>query len=305
MHIYDALAFALPVFLIGSGRSYAADAAEDWREQLELWRAENTAALSAPDGPLSLVGLELLRPGDNSVGTAPDDTIRVPGRGNAQFATIRVEGNHIQLKPPRGGFPSELAVDGHAPREQAIIFDGPASTRFTAGTLTFFVIRRGERNLLRIRDTQAPTLLNFKGLRWYPPDSHYRIESEWVPQPKAETIDSIIGTSTRIQVPGFAKFALHGETVELEPLTQEDGKTLLFVVRDKTSGDTTYANARFLYTGLPDHGLHAPGKLVLDFNRLENPPCAYTPYSTCPLPPESNRLKIPIFAGALRYASPE
>jgi uncharacterized protein len=304
MHIYEPLAFALSVSLIGSNRSYAADAGQDWRDQLEQWRAENATALSAPDGPLSLVGLELLKPGDNSVGAALDNNIRLPGAGNAHLAVIRVEGDNIQLKSPGGGFPSELSVDGHAPREQAIVFDGPAPNKFTVGTLTFFVIRRGENNLLRIKDTQAPTLLNFKGARWYPPDPNYRIESEWVPlaQPKTETIHSIIGTSTETLVPGFAKFTLHGKTVELDPLTQEDGKTLLFVIRDKTSGDTTFANARFLYTGPPDHGLSAPGKLVLDFNRLENPPCAYTPYSTCPLPPESNRLKIPIFAGALSYA---
>jgi uncharacterized protein len=304
MYIYEALAFALSAPLIGSGRSYSADTAEDWREQLQQWRAENSTALTAPDGPLSLVGLELLKPGDNSVGAALDNDIRLPSAGKAHVAVIRVEGDNIQLKSPRGGFPSELAVDGRAPREQAIVFDGSAPTKFTVGTLTFFVIRRGESNLLRIKDTLAPTLLNFKGQLWYPPDAHYRIESEWVPlaQPKAETIHSIIGTSTKIWVPGFAKFTLHGETVELEPLTQEDRKTLLFVIRDETSGDTTFANARFLYTGPPDHGLSAPGKLVLDFNRLENPPCAYTPYSTCPLPPESNRLKISIFAGALRYA---
>jgi uncharacterized protein len=189
--------------------------------------------------------------GDGGWGRLP----RVLGRGN----------------PARCRLPSELSVDGHAPREQAIVFDGPAPTKFTVGTLTFFVIRRGESNLLRIKDTQAPALLNFKGSRWYPPDPDYRIESEWVPlaQPKTETIHSIIGTSTKTLLPGFAEFTLHGETVELDPLIQEDGKTLLFVIRDRTSGDTTFANARFLYAGPPDRGLAAPGKLVLDFNRLE------------------------------------
>jgi uncharacterized protein (DUF1684 family) len=301
MPLYETRTSAASTYSIGMDASYNSAGFEDWRREIQQWHTLNSAALTAPDGPLSLVGLALLKPGDNSVGTAPDSDIRLSGFGNTHLAIIRVKRNSIELISPKGGFPPEFAVNGRFPSEQIIRVEGNAPTKFTAGTLTFFVIRRQERYLLRIKDTQSPTRLNFKGSRWYEPDAGYRIEAEWIPSPQPETIHSIIGTSTQTVIHGVARFTLHAETFELKPLTEQDGKILLFVVRDKTSGDTTFANGRFLYTGLPDRGLYGPGKLMMDFNRLENPPCAYTPYATCPLPPESNRMEIPIFAGALRY----
>ena len=103
-------------------------------------------------------------------------------------------------------------------------------------------------------------------------------------------------------VPGVAEFTLDGKTWRLEPILESpDDKDLFFIFRDTTSKSETYGAGRFLYTPLPDHGLTQPGQLELDFNRAENPPCAYTPYATCPLPTPQNRLTIPIPAGQLRY----
>jgi uncharacterized protein (DUF1684 family) len=98
-------------------------------------------------------------------------------------------------------------------------------------------------------------------------------------------------------------FTLYDKTLRLEPVLEDpQGKTLFFILRDQTRYETTYPAARYLHTGLPDHGLDQPGLLTLDFNRLENPPCAYTPYATCPLPPAFNRLLVPLEAGEKRYA---
>jgi hypothetical protein len=103
--------------------------------------------------------------------------------------------------------------------------------------------------------------------------------------------------------PGLAEFTLDGKTVQIEPVLEEpNAKQLFFILRDATSHTTTYQSARFLYADFPDHGLDKPGTLVLDFNRLQNPPCAYTPYATCPLPPYINRLAISIPAGEQRYS---
>jgi uncharacterized protein (DUF1684 family) len=103
-------------------------------------------------------------------------------------------------------------------------------------------------------------------------------------------------------VPGAAEFVLNGKTVRLEPVLESPkDKDLFFILRDRTSQTTTYGAARFLYTDFPDHGLSQPGKIWLDFNRLENPPCAYTPYATCPLPPPQNRLTVALPAGEQRY----
>jgi uncharacterized protein (DUF1684 family) len=113
----------------------------------------------------------------------------------------------------------------------------------------------------------------------------------------------VIGTTVELPAPGIAEFTLNGQRFTLEPVLESPGDQMLFfILRDKTSTQSTYRASRFLHAPLPDHGLDKPGKLIVDFNRLENPPCAYTPYATCPLPPERNRLSVAIAAGEKRYA---
>jgi uncharacterized protein (DUF1684 family) len=299
---------AFPIaFLLFAGLSNAHAAIDDpsWSQQLQKWRADHAAELSAPEGWLSLVGLEWLKPGDNTFGTSADSQVRFHAPGNRQFGIIDNEQSGLRLKAPKSGFPGDLSVDGHPATEQAIVVDGPEPTKFADGTLTFFVIRRGDRLGLRIKDSQAPTRIDFHGLHWFEPNPRYRIEAQWVPflEPKHVLVESVIGTRIPGIVLGTANFTMDGQALHLEAVVQDENpRSLLFVIRDATSGKTTYAASRFLHTGLPDHGLREPGKILLDFNRLENPPCAYTPFATCPLPPESNRLKIALAAGELKHS---
>jgi uncharacterized protein len=302
---YIAYSLAFILALAAGKNMYATTDDSSWLQQLQQWRTDRAASLSAPDGWLSLVGLEWLKPGDNSFGTSPDSRIRLHAPGNAQFGIIDVEQNGLRLKAPKDGFPKGLLVDGHPATEQAIVVDGRNPTTFTDGTLAFFVIRRGDQVALRIKDSQGPVLVGFHGLHWYAPNPRYKIEAEWVPfpEPKHEAIQNVVGQSTDGLVFGVAKFTLDGQEIRLEAVVQnENARNLLFVIRDATSGKATYAASRFLHTGLPDQGLRQSGKLVLDFNRLENPPCAYTPYATCPLPPDSNRLKVSLPVGELKYS---
>lgn len=275
-----------------------------WNDQLKSWRAEHATALSAPDGWLGLVALDWLKPGDNTFGTSFGDNIQLHGSPNIHFGIIHVEKDKLELRAPAGGFPAQLQVNGRPAVEQAIVVDGAHPTTFTAGTLTFYVIHRGNQEALRVKDSQAPTRVNFRGLKWYAPDPSYKIEAEWIPlaEPKQVTVESVVGTTSTGLVPGYARFKLHGQEIQLQPVVPKlDVNTLLFVIRDTTSGKETYAAARFLHTSLPDHGLRSPGKITLDLNRLENPPCAFTHFATCPLPPQSNRLKVAINAGERNY----
>lgn len=167
------------------------------------------------------------------------------------------------------------------------------------------VIHRGARFALRIKDSQAPTRIHFQGLHWYAPDPRYRIEGKWIPFTPSheESIPTIIGTTLKLPVPGIAEFTLDGQTIQLEPVIEEPGdKQLFFILRDTTSRTTTYGAARFLYTDFPDNGLDKRGHIVLDFNLLQNPPCAYTPYATCPLPPPQNKLAVALPVGEQRYS---
>jgi uncharacterized protein (DUF1684 family) len=292
-----ALLAVIAVFGSGAPSAFAADDAGQWKQDLETWRAQRATGLQAPDGWLSLVGLSWLQPGKNTVGAAADNRIHLPEGSAAHLGVLDLEAGKVQLLPPAGGFPAGFVADDKPVQPESLT----EKNTLRSGTLTLLVIQRGDRFGLRIKDSQAPTRLQFHGLNWYAPDARYRVKAKWVPYVPAHPVEisTIIGTTLKEQVPGAAEFSVDGKTVQLEPIV-EDGK-LFFIVRDATSHSTTYGAARFLYTDFPDHGLEKPGELWLDLNRLQNPPCAYTAYATCPLPPQQNRLQVAIPAGEKRY----
>jgi len=277
-----------------------------WQKDNAAWREQHKADLLKPDGWLSLAGLEWLQPGDNSVGSAANNKIRVAG-GPAHLAVLHLESESVMLNPPAEGFPSEFLVAGAAAKSQSLRAEAnndKASPRLTIGTLSMYVIRREARFALRIKDSRSPAIIGFHELKWYRPDPAYRATAKWIPYSPQKTITlaTLVGTSYDQPVPGAAEFTLAGKTFRLEPVLEDPAVAkLFFILRDTTSTSTTYGACRFLYTGFPTNGLDKPGEIVLDFNRLENPPCAYTPYSTCPLPPPGNRLPIPLPVGEQRY----
>jgi len=276
------------------------------KKDIATWRAEHAAELLKPDGWLSLVGLEWLQPGDNSVGSATDNKIRLTG-GPAHLAVLHLEGESVTLNPPAGGFPEGFRVAGASAESQQLRAEpnnDKVAPRMTIGSLNVYVIRRENRFALRIKDAKSPSIVSFHGLKWYPPDESYRVTAKWIPYSphKTITLATLVGTSYDQPVPGAAEFTLQGKPFRLEPVLEDPAVAkLFFILRDTTSTTTTYGACRFLYTGFPSNGLDRPGELVLDFNRLENPPCAYTPFSTCPLPPPGNRLPIPLPVGEQRY----
>ncbi len=284
----------------------AASQETSWKKDTAAWRAEHKAELLKPDGWLSLAGLEWLQPGDNPVGSASDNKIHLAS-GPAHLAVLHLEGETVTLNPPAGGFPPDLLVAGTPAKPQTLRAEAnkdKVSPHLTISTLNMYVIRREARFALRIKDSRSPAITGFRGLKWYPLDQAYRVTAKWIPYSphKTVTLATLVGTSYDQPVPGAAEFTLAGKAFRLEPVLEDPAVAkLFFILRDTTSTRTTYAACRFLYTGFPTNGLDKPGELVLDFNRLENPPCAYTPYSTCPLPPAGNRLPIPLPVGEQRY----
>jgi len=296
----------IPFLILTAAILGFADATSDWKVGLMAWRAHREQRLSAPDGWLTLVGLEWLQPGTNTVGSASDNRIRLSASAPAHLGVIEVNGSEIRLAPPEGGFAGGVQLDG-APAKPATLADDDAKnpSKLTAGTLTILLLHRGDRYALRVRDSQAPTRLDFHGLHWYEPNPRYRVDANWVPfvPVKKIKVPSIIGVTDEMPAPGVAEFVLDGKALQLEPVLEEpDAKQLFFILRDTTSRTTSYGAARFLYTDFPDHGLDQPGHMVLDFNRLQNPPCAYTAYATCPLPPPQNRLQIALPVGEAKYS---
>jgi hypothetical protein len=277
-----------------------------WKSDLLAWRAQQAKDLQQPNGWLTLIGLEWLKPGDNSFGSANGNASIVQAPTSAFLGVVRLTGDSLQLLPPNGGYPKDLLVDGKPPANpQPLDADSSGHpSKVTAGSVTITVIHRGDRYALRIKNSKAQARLQFHGLRWFPPSEAYRVQAKWVPYnpPHKVAIPTILGTEVMSDVPGAAEFILDGKTFRLEPIMESaEDKDLFFIFRDATSKSETYGAGRFLYTPLPDHGLTQGGEVTLDFNRAENPPCAYTPYATCPLPPPQNRLPVPVPAGQQRY----
>ena len=275
----------------------------DYVAQTQAWRAHRLARLTAPEGWLSLIGLEWLKPGANRVGHAADNDI-VLAAGPAHLGTVTLApdgGVRIVLVDP------DATIDGKHAREATLVDDvhagqgDPTLVRF--GTASFYVIDRDGRKALRVRDTDAPTRTHFLGLDDYPIDPSWRIVADWVPfvPPHKLQVGSVIGTIDSVDVPGKAVFHRDGHTYTLLPYQEEPGGELFFVIADRTSGKETYGAARFLTAALPSHGLDKPGTVVLDFNRAYNPPCAFTPFATCPLAPPENRLDLAVTAGEKKY----
>jgi|SRR5450631_397454 uncharacterized protein (DUF1684 family) len=297
----------------------AATESTQWQQDLGEWRSQRAKEIAAPDSWLTLAGLEWLKPGINSVGSAADNQIRLHGQAPEHLGLITIIGQTssstptnttpasavtIQLLAPSGGFPPELTIDRKPAREGSLVVDNLNPSTIAWHDLSLVVLKRGDRYVLRIKDANSPARSSFHGLNWYAPDSHYLVTARWVPfkPPLVEEIPTVIGTTLKLPAPGLAMFLLDGKILHLEPVLEDpSAKTLFFILRDETSTTTTYGGGRFLHTGLPDHGLDQPGSLTLDFNRLENPPCAYTVYATCPLPPAQNRLTVALQAGERRY----
>ena len=170
---------------------------------------------------------------------------------------------------------------------------------FSIGTVRFNLIRRGARVAVRVRDSESDSRKKFTHLNWYAPDPSWRIEAKWIPFPQPKTLSFqtvIAGLREEMQAPGTAIFERAGKTYRLEPVVED--KELFYVFRDQTAGKTTYAAARYVYSDLPKDG-----KVIIDFNKATSPPCAFTSYATCPLPPPQNRLALAITAGETLYGT--
>lgn len=293
--------------LIGMVCAVASAQAPSWQEDLAAWRAAHAVELQKPDGWLSLAGLDWLEAGDNAFGSATENRIHLPAGTPAHLGVLRLEKETVTLLPPAEGFPKDLLLEGAPAKSQAlrvVAEEDKLSEHLTMGTLNMYMIRRGGRFALRIKDSHSAALLGFHALKWYAPDDNYLVTANWTPykNPKTITLTTLVGTTYEQPVPGVAEFSIGGKMYRLEPVLEDPAVSkLFFVLRDSTSTSTTYSACRFLYTGFPSNGLDNPGQLVLDFNRLENPPCAYTPFATCPLPPAGNRLPIALPVGEQRY----
>jgi uncharacterized protein (DUF1684 family) len=270
----------------------------DYVRQVDAWRARHEADYTRDYVPLA--GLFFLEPGSNSVGSAPSSRVRLPDRAPAIIGSIEYEGGVVRFEPRAGA----RVTLGGAPVAAPVVLNPAAPERpadeLLVDDLAFWVHMSGARHAIRLRDPQGEPARTFLGFRWFAVDPRSRVVGRFVADaaPREIQVASLTGDDQTFTTEGTVEFELLGTRVRMRPMTTRPGR-LYFVFRDATSGSETYAAARFLYADLA-----ADNTTVLDFNEAYNPPCAFNPYTTCPLPLPENRLKIPIRAGERDYPHP-
>lgn len=249
-------------------------------EEISKWQENRQNRLRREDSWLTLVALEWLEPGKNTV---------------EPFGTIVLDDSTVTLEPAPE---AKLTIDGKPVTGKVELRDdnddsGP--TLVHAGKLNFQVIKRGDRFGVRVKDPDAKTRLEFKGLEYFPIDPKWRVIAQFQPYQPARQIPivDITGMVSKQAVPGALVFEVNGESYRLDAIAEEGSRELFVIFKDETSRDATYPAGRYLYVPRPG----VDGRIVVDFNKAYSPPCAFTPYATCPLPPRQNRLPLRIEAG--------
>ncbi|HRQ65386.1 MAG TPA: DUF1684 domain-containing protein [Xanthomonadaceae bacterium] len=274
------------------------DAVAAHTAEVEDWRARRIARLTEPYGWLSLVGLHWLDgEGPWTLGSGADQDV-VLAIGPDRLGTLRRDADGAFQLDLEAGVDARI---GDSDARVARLSDGRDAppTFVHVGDARMVLMRRGDLHALRVWDPESPVRTGFAGIDHYPVDIAWRFDAHWhaFPEPRAIEIVDVNGMVNPMRNPGRVEFEVDGRGFSLDAVHEEGDSQLFLILADRTSGRETYGAGRFLYTALPDDN----DRVVVDFNRAYNPPCAFTEFSTCPLPPPQNRLDLPVTAGEKRY----
>jgi uncharacterized protein (DUF1684 family) len=268
-----------------------------YEKTIKDWRVQRVQRLTKPDGWLSLVGMHWLERGQTRVGSGTGNGTRIAaGPDHVGIVTLDKDGT-VRFDPEPG---AGITIDGQPAQAGSVLVSDADPTReasvvaFNKGDASFIVIKRGDRYALRVRDALAPTRTGFPGLAYFPIDPAFRLRARFTPHPPGQKIEivNILSIVEPMDNPGTLTFDKDGKSFTVETIDEGDHR-LFLVFADRTSGHDSYAASRFVYANYPGKD----GTTILDFNQAYNPPCAFTAYSTCPLPPAQNRIDLAIEAG--------
>jgi uncharacterized protein (DUF1684 family) len=263
-----------------------------YKKEINRWRESRVEEIKGENGWLTLIGLFWLKPGENRFGSDPSNAIVLPLDRAPRFTgSLWLNQGVVRLESSAD---ATIAYEGEPVRLLNLQTDADGKpTVLNLGSLSFYVIRRGGRFALRVKDKQHPDRYSFRGINYYPVDSRWRIEARFEPYdpPKIIPIVNVLGMTDEQKSPGALTFEVNGKPYRLDALEMKGSNKLFIIFADKTSGKETYGAGRYVYTDAP-----SGGRVILDFNKAENPPCAFTSYATCPLPPRQNRLAIAVFS---------
>ena len=292
-HLGRSVALGLAAaFIMTAGAS-----AQDYAAEIEAWRVDREVRLAADDGWLTVAGLFFLNEGTQTFGSSPLNDILLR-TGPEQAGTFTLRNNVVTVRAAEG---TTLNLDGRDVTEARLWpYEGRDRPTIALGPLSLFGHYSGDRLAIRMRDQESTIRREFTGLRWYPVDETFRVEGTFIPhdEPRTMELPNILGDVETFRTSGSVAMTVGGAEVRMTAV--DSGGRLWFIFRDLTSGTETYPAARFLYADVPG----ADGTTTVDFNRAYNPPCAFNPHTTCPLPPLENRLPVRVAAGELDYHAP-
>lgn len=294
-HIY---AFFVSALLIGAACSSSQQEGTNpnYADEIRQWHSERIESLKKEDGWLNLAGLFWLREGANSVGADESSDVVFPkDKASAKIGTLVLENGKVRFTAD----PTvTVTIDGARITDSLVFGEEQKKAMVLAhGSLRWFVIKRGNKYGVRLRDLEHPAVKNFSGISTYDIDPRWRLRARM--EPAADThkiaINDVLGQVSYQPSPGTLIFDWQGKSYRLDAV--ESGDKLFILFADETNKQQTYAAGRFLYADKPD----STGYTTLDFNKAINPPCAFTEFATCPLPPPQNRLALAVKAGEKRY----
>jgi len=264
---------------------------DSYYQEIENWKSSRLERLKSKTGWLNLSGLFWLEEGNNTFGSDSSNTIIFPPNSNSVYGSIFKSGDTLLLAAANDTI---IKVDGIAVARMKLQSDfSGVPTLMESGSFAWFIIKRDERYGIRLRNYNHPRIEKLDSIPCFKTSPEWRIEAEYSPfdsMLKIETTNVIGGTELS-NCPGEIVFRKGTRKYRLLPFIEGDGLFIIFA--DKTSGVETYGNGRYLYTVLPD----SANKVILDFNKAYNPPCAFSPFATCAMPPRENILDIRILAG--------
>jgi uncharacterized protein (DUF1684 family) len=262
--------------------------------EMDAWRAWRRATLMRPDGWLSLVGLFWLREGENTFGSDSSGDFIYPGMIPARVGTFTLRGDSVRFRAANGV--PVLAAGDTVVEIDVTPLSGVEATTMELGSVQWLVIRRGDEQAVRVRDAQSSVRTDFSGIDMYPISLEWRLSGRfrWRDPPDTIDVPNFMGGVNRVPSPASVSFEVNGRRRSLDLWKDADDPDNFFTAfADETNGRGTYGGGRFLWIDAPDE----QGRTVVDFNASYNPPCVFTPYATCPLPPRQNRLPVEVPAG--------
>ena len=282
--------------LLSATAAFAAD--QTYVDSVTQWRGKVEGSLRRDNGWLTLAGRYVMKSGENTIGSAKSNNIVLPeGVGPERLGSMIIDDKMVVLKLADGI--TMKAQEGDFKGERVMLISGENRDWVTLEKMAFHVIERKGTYVLRLADNASLNRKNFPGRIWYDVNERYRVQGKFVPFEPGKTLQivDVIDELHDMASPGYVEFKLNGKTMRLDAVADPGDNELFIIMKDGTAGKGTYNAGRFLVVEWPEAVRDKGGPVIIDFNKAYNPPCAFSEYTTCPLPPKQNRLKVRVEAG--------